>query len=62
MRTITKTDRGTYSLVLYLKEDEFQTLRKLSETLGKNDFESIKYAIQLVSWWSQGQIEPEQEK
>ena len=61
-KPIIKTDRGTYSLVLYLKEDEYRTLKDLSDVLKKNDYDTIKYAIQLVSWWSHGKIEPEQEE
>lgn len=60
MKNISKAGDGTYTYVLHLKEDERKQLKKLSESLGMNDFESIKYAIQLVSWWSKNEIEPEE--
>lgn len=60
MRKITKNADGTFTVTLYLKEDERRQLRRLSRALGKNDFDAIKYAIQLVSWWSKNQIEPEE--
>ena len=61
-KPIIKTDRGTYSLVLYLKEDEYRALKDLSDVLKKNDYDTIKYAVELVSWWSHGKIESEQEE
>ena len=57
MKPIVKNEDGSYKLVLYLKEDERKRLKKLSEKVGLNDFETIKYAIQLVSWWSKNEIE-----
>lgn len=51
-----------YTVVLHLKEDERKQLKKLGKALGKNDFETLKYAVQLVSWWSKNQIEPETEQ
>ena len=60
MKPIVKNEDGSYKLVLYLKEDERKRLKKLSEKVGLNDFETIKYAIQLVSWWSKNEIEPEE--
>lgn len=59
MKTISKNADGTYTVVLYLKEDEYRRLKKMSKRLDLNDFEAIKYAIQLVGWWSKGEIEPE---
>lgn len=59
MSKISRNPNGTFTVVLYLKEDERKQLKKLSKKIGKNDFETIKYAVQLVSWWSKNQIEPE---
>lgn len=59
MKTISKNADGTYKIVLYLKHDEYKQMKKLSSRLGLNDFETIKYAMKLVSWWSRGKIEPE---
>lgn len=59
MKNISKNADGTFTVVLYLKEPEYKLVKKLSKRLGMNDFESIKYAIQLVSWWSKNEIEPE---
>ena len=61
MRNLIKNDNGTFTLILHLKADERKQLKKLSKSLKMNDFESIKYAVQLVSWWSKNQIEPEEE-
>ena len=61
MKHITKNPDGTYTVILHLKEEEFRRVKKLSRSLGLNDFESIKHAIQLVAWWSKNQIEPEDE-
>jgi hypothetical protein len=58
-KNIIKNDNGTFTLVLHLKEDERKKLKKLARTLDLNDFEAIKYAVDLVSWWSRNQIEPE---
>ena len=58
MKTIVKNPDGSYKVVLYLKEDETKILKKLSEKLGTNDFETLKYAMKLVFWWSHGEIEP----
>ena len=46
--------------MLHLKEDERKRLKKLSRSLGVNDFDAIKYSILLVSWWSKNEIEPEE--
>ena len=59
MKTISKNADGTYTVILYFKEDEYKRLKRLSKRLGKNDFEAIKYSMQLVAWWSKGEIEPE---
>jgi len=56
---ITKNQNGTYTVVLYLTEEERKRLKKLANRLELNDFETIKYAIQLVSWWSRNEIEHE---
>ena len=61
MRNLTKNEDGTFTFVLHLKGDERKQLKKLAKSLDMNDFETIKYAIQLVSWWSKNQIEPEGE-
>lgn len=61
MRSITKNPDGTFTIVLYLKEEERKRLKKLANSLDMNDFEAIKYALQLVSWWSKNEIEPEEE-
>ena len=58
MRTIKKNTDGTYTVVLYLKEDERKQLKKLSNALGMNDFEALKYAMNLVAWWSKNKLEP----
>ncbi len=61
MANISKNQDGTYKVVLYLNEDERKRLKKLAKKLELNDFETVKYAIQLVSWWSKNEIEPEEE-
>ena len=58
-RAISKNANGTYTVQLYLNEEERKRLKRLSKALGKNDFETLKYALQLVSWWSKNEIEPE---
>ena len=60
-RNMTKNADGTFTVILHLKEDERKQLKKLARTLDMNDFEAIKYAVQLVSWWSKNKIEPETE-
>ena len=62
MRNIIKNANGSTTLILHLKEDERKRLKKLSKSMGMNDFEAIKYAIQLVAWWSKNEIEPETEE
>ena len=59
MKNISKNTDGTYTVILHLKEEERKCLKKLAKTLNMNDFEAIKYAIQLVSWWSKNKIEEE---
>ena len=59
MRNFTKSPDGTYTVVLHLREEERKQLKKLSRSLNMNDFEAIKYAVRLVSWWSKNEIEPE---
>ena len=61
MRNLIKNDNGTFTVILHLKEDERKQLKKLARSLNMNDFEAIKYAVQLVSWWSKNRIEPEEE-
>ena len=61
MATIKQNPNGTYTIILYLSEEERKRLKKLAEKLELNDFDTIKYAIQLVSWWSKNEIEPEAE-
>lgn len=60
MRNIRKNPDGTFTVVLYLQEDERKQLKKLAKKMEMNDFDTIKYAIQLVSWWSKNMIEPEE--
>ena len=59
MKNITKCNDGGMTMLLHLKPDEKRQLKKLSKYCGKNDFDTIKYAVQLVSWWSHNQIEPD---
>ena len=58
MKSIVKNSNGTYTVVLHLKDEERKQLKKLARSLDMNDFEAIKYSIQLVSWWSKNKIEP----
>ena len=60
MKNISKNTDGTYTIILHLKEEERKNLKKLAKTMNLNDFETIKYAIQLVSWWSKNKIEGEE--
>ena len=59
MKNLTKNADGSFTVILHLKEEERKQLKKLARSLNLNDFETIKYAVQLVSWWSKNQIEPE---
>ena len=60
-KNIVRNEDGTWTVVLRLKEDERKQLKKLANKLGMNDFEAVKYSVQLVSWWSRNEIEPEKE-
>lgn len=59
MKNITKNENGTVTMILHLKDDERRCVKRLAKTMGMNDFEVIKYAVQLVDWWSKNRIEPE---
>lgn len=59
MKNLVKNPDGTFTMTLYLKEDERKRLKKLGKKLKLNDFETVKYCLQLVSWWSKNEIEPE---
>ena len=59
MKNLCKNPDGTFTMTLYLKEDERKRLKKLGRKLELNDFETVKYCLQLVSWWSKNEIEPE---
>ena len=50
-----KNKDNTYTIILYFDEDELRKLKKLSKKLQLNDYETIKHAIQLVSWWSKNE-------
>ena len=60
MYSVKKTSRGTYELPLYLRENEVKTLRKLQEEFNLGSFETVKHCLELVYWWSQGEIEHEE--
>lgn len=60
MRNIVRNANGVYTVVLHLKRDEKKQLKKLSEKLNLNDFDAIRYCIQLVAMWSRNKIEPEE--
>lgn len=60
MKNISKNTDGTYTIILHLKEDERKNVKRLAKLMDLNDFEAIKYAIQLVSWWSKNKIEVEE--
>ena len=59
MRNLTKNEDGTFTIILHLKENERKCLKKFAKSMNLNDFEAIKYAIQLCSWWSKNKIEEE---
>lgn len=61
MKSISRNENGTYTVVLHLKEEERKQLKKLAKYLNLNDFEAIKYSIKLVSWWTKNEIEPDNE-
>ena len=58
VNNIKKTSRGTYAINLYLREDEVKILKRLQDVFCKNEFETIKHCLELVDWWSRGEIEP----
>ncbi len=60
MKNIYKNTDGTFTVVLHLKEDERRNVKRIAKTMDLNDFEAIKYAIQLVAWWSKNKIEEEE--
>lgn len=60
MKNIYKNTNGTFTIILHLTEDERKIIKRLAKTLDLNDFETIKYAVQLVSWWSKNKIEVEE--
>ncbi len=59
MSNIKKRPDGTTTVVLFLTEDEKKRLTKLSKKLDLNEFDTMKYCLRLVSWWSRNEIEPE---
>ena len=61
MKNIIKNPDGNYTVILYLKDDIHKKVRKLSKKLNMNEFDVIKYCIQLVSWWSKNEIEMDEE-
>ena len=62
MKKIYKSRDGSFTVVLHLTAEERKRLKKLGQSLEMNDFETLKYALQLVSWWSRNEIEPEEEE
>ena len=60
MKNLTKNSDGTFTIILHLKNEERKCLKRLAKTMELNDFETIKYAIQLVDWWSKNKIEVEE--
>lgn len=60
MKNIAKNVDGTFTFILHLKENERKQVKKIAKMMNLNDFEAIKYAIQLVSWWSKNEIEVEE--
>lgn len=60
MKNINKNEDNSYTIVLHLKQDERKRLKKLAKKLDLNDFETLKYCVQLVSWWSKNEIEGEE--
>lgn len=60
MKNIYKNSDNSYTIVLHLKEEERKNVKRLAKLMDLNDFETIKYAIQLVSWWSKNKIEEEE--
>ena len=60
MKNLTKNSNGTFTIILHLKEDERKCIKRLAKKMELNDFEVIKYAVQLVDWWSKNKIEGEE--
>ena len=60
MKNISENADGTFTFILHLKENERKQVKKIAKMMNLNDFEAIKYAIQLVSWWSKNEIEVEE--
>lgn len=60
MKNLIKNSNGTFTIILHLKEEERKCVKRLAKTMELNDFEAIKYAIQLVDWWSKNKIEVEE--
>ena len=60
MKNIYKNTDGTFTIVLHLKDEERRNVKRLGKMMNLNDFETIKYAIQLVSWWNKNKIEGEE--
>lgn len=60
MKNISKNEDNSYTIVLHLKQDERKRLKKLAKKLDLNDFETLKYCVQLISWWSKNEIEGEE--
>ena len=60
INNLKKTSRGTYSLNLYLRDEEVKMLKRLQDVFDKNEFDTIKYCAALVDWWSRGEIEHEE--
>ncbi len=60
MKNINKNEDNSYTIVLHLKQDERKRLKKLAKKLDLNDFETLKYCVQLISWWSKNEIEGEE--
>jgi len=60
MKNINKNEDNSYTIVLHLKQDERKQLKKLAKKLDLNDFETLKYCVQLISWWSKNEIEGEE--
>ena len=49
------------TVILHLNKEERRTLKRLAKSLDMNDFDTIKYSMNLVAWWSKNKIEPEDE-
>ena len=62
MKNLYKQTDGSFTIILHLNPIERKQLKKLSRSMNMNDFDAIKYAVKLVSWWSRNQIEPSEEE